>query len=129
MPRRRYAMNKFTVAFIFCLFLPLVLALPAYGQESLSGVWVCEEEWDGVLVRDFFTFNSDGTGEWKLEDGKDFDTFTYVTEENTITMKWKSSGETTVYNFTFNGGGTLTLGIDFGFGEGYQKFTYKKVKK
>jgi len=123
------AMNKFAAAFISCLFIHLILSFAAYGQESLSGVWVCEEEWDGVIVRDFFTFNSDGTGEWKLEDGKDFDTFTYVTEENSITMKWKSSGETTVYNFTFNGSGTLTLGIDFGFGEGYQKFIYKRVKK
>lgn len=110
------------------LFLIFLAALPAISQNLFTGIWVCEEEWDGVPVKDYFTFNNDGTGLWSLEDGKDSDSFSYTVGASTIAMKWNSSGETTVYDFTFGSDGSLVLGIDFGSGEGYKKYVYFRVK-
>ncbi len=113
--------------FLVTVFLTLCLAAVAYADSDLVGTWMCEDEWDGVPVVDYFTFAPDGTGEWSADDGKVVETFTYSVDSGTVTMNWQESGDVTVYDYTFNADGTLTLGIDFGYGDGYQEWVYEAV--
>jgi hypothetical protein len=116
---------KFSVAIL----LLLCLAAVAYADSDLVGTWMCEEEWDGVPVVDYFVFAADGTGEWSTDDGKVVETFAYSVDSDTVSLEWQESGEVTVYDYALNADGRLTLGIDFGYGEGYQEWVYDAVAK
>jgi hypothetical protein len=113
---------------IFLLvFFIVVCVMTISADNTIVGTWWTEEEWDGELEKDFFTFNADGTGRWWLEDGKADDAFTYVLAQDVIAIKWVNSGKTLEYKYSLNKDGTLTLGIDFG--NGYQEWIYQRVKK
>jgi alanine racemase len=88
---------------------------------------MCEEEWDGVPVVDYFVFAADDTGQWSTDDGEVVEAFAYSVDSGTVSLKWQESGEVTAYDYAFNADGTLTLGIDFGYGDGYQEWVYEAV--
>lgn len=115
-------MNKKTVILTGLL---ILFALPSYANNpSIIGSWWSSYNWYGEIVVDYITFNPDGTGRWWMEDGKFDDSFTYESDQSTITMIWIESGEITVYDYTMNQDGTMILGIDFGYGDGYEEWLY-----
>jgi hypothetical protein len=105
-----------------------LLAFSVHADSGIIGTWTTEVEWDGEPVVEYFTFSPDGSGEWSSDEGKIRETFTYSLDEGTVTMTWNESGDVTTYDYKINKDGTLSLGIDYGYGDGYQEWIYQPVE-
>jgi hypothetical protein len=107
------------------ILLLLVTGFAAAMDPSLAGTWTHDALWGEDIMREFFVFNEDGTGEWYINDRLSYSTFTWETRDDIISIHWPGEEVAVDYDYVINEDGTLTVTQYMGGGpDNYDVVTY-----